>query len=55
MPELLRDFDTLCRFLFGGLFFADPGCETSGSQEALQNKEARQQGLWRLHVRQECA
>lgn len=33
----------------------DSGCSTSGSDEALQDQEARQQGLRWLHVRQVCA
>lgn len=33
----------------------DPSCQTSGPHEALQNQEARQQSLRRLHVRQVCA
>lgn len=33
----------------------DSGCQASGSDEALQDQEACQQGLRRLHVRQVCA
>lgn len=33
----------------------DPSRPTSGPHEALQNQEARQQSVRRLHVRQVCA
>lgn len=31
-----------------------PCCETQSPHEIVQDKEARQQGLWWLHVRQVC-